>query len=104
LKRAARDSTEVVTHGPNPNQDGLVKIELGSIVLGLVMAVVSARVTLHYALKRFYFEKWWERKAEAYNSIFEALHHLKNQADHELVSNKINDPSLRLAWIPTLVN
>ncbi|MGO8943244.1 MAG: hypothetical protein ACLQJ7_06175 [Syntrophobacteraceae bacterium] len=69
--------------------------ELGNIITGLVIAVVSARVTLHYALKRFYFEKWWERKAEAYTSIFEALHHLKNQVDHELVSERINDPSLR---------
>jgi hypothetical protein len=52
-------------------------------------------VTLHYALKRFYFEKWWERKAEAYSSILEALHHLKNHADHELASDKVVEPSLR---------
>ncbi|MGO8763256.1 MAG: hypothetical protein ACLQUS_14825 [Desulfobaccales bacterium] len=64
-----------------------------SFIISVVSAVVSARVTLHYALKRFYFEKWWERKAEAYTSILEALHHLKNHIDHELEFNKIH-PSL----------
>jgi len=66
-----------------------------SFIISVVSAVVSARVTLHYALKRFYFEKWWERKAEVYSSIFEALHHLKNYADHELASEKVVEPSLR---------
>jgi len=66
-----------------------------SLIISVVSAVVSARVTLHYALKRFYFEKWWERKAEAYSSIFEALHHLKNHADHELAADKVVEPSLR---------
>ncbi len=66
-----------------------------TFIISVVGAVVSARVTLHYALKRFYFEKWWERKAEVYSSIFEALHHLKNYADHELASEKVVEPSLR---------
>jgi len=69
-----------------------MKIEFGNIVISLLIAVVSARVTLHYALKRFYFEKWWERKAEAYNRIFEALHHLKNHVDHELAFIDIEPP------------
>ena len=59
-------------------------LQIGNLVVGLVIAVVSARVTVHFALKRFYSEKWWERKAEAYSSIIEALHHIRNYADHHM--------------------
>lgn len=41
------------------------------------------------------FEKSWERKAEAYQRILEALHHLKNHAEHELKSYEINNPFQR---------
>jgi hypothetical protein len=61
-----------------------MKTGLGNLVVGLIIAVISARVTVHFALKRFYLEKWWERKAEAYSSIIEALHHMKNYADHQM--------------------
>ncbi len=59
---------------------------LGTLITGIVVAVVSARVTVHFALKRFHSEKWWERKAEAYTAIIEALHHVRNYADTHLVS------------------
>jgi hypothetical protein len=48
---------------------------------GILIAAVAARITVHYALKRFYSEKWWERKSEAYTAILEALHHVRNHAD-----------------------
>ncbi len=57
---------------------------IGNVVVGLLVAVVSARVTVYFALKRFYSEKWWERKAEAYGTIIEALHHMKNYADQHM--------------------
>ena len=57
---------------------------LSSLVSGVVIAVISARITVHFALKRFYSEKWWERKMEAYTSIIEALHHVRNHADTNL--------------------
>jgi hypothetical protein len=57
---------------------------LGSLFTGIVIAVVSARVTVHFALKKFFAEKWWERKTEAYTSIIEALHHVRNHADTNL--------------------
>jgi len=77
-----------------------VDIEIGKIardaLIGVVSGVGSAYVTLHFALKRFYFEKWWERKAEAYSSILDALHHLKNHVEHELAFLRV-EPSLRPA-------
>lgn len=57
---------------------------LGTLITGIVVAVVSALVTVRFALKRFHSEKWWERKAEAYGAIIEALHHVRNYADTHL--------------------
>jgi hypothetical protein len=60
----------------------------GSFLTSIVVAVVTAYLAVHLALKRFYFEKWWERKAEAYSAILEALHHVRNHTDHNLESLK----------------
>lgn len=56
-----------------------------SLATGIVIAVLSAWLTVKFALRRFYSEKWWERKATVYTAIFEALHHVRNCADHQLV-------------------
>ena len=59
-----------------------------SFATAIVVAVVTAFLTVHLALKRFYSEKWWERKAEAYSAILEALHHVRNYTHHNLESLK----------------
>jgi hypothetical protein len=50
----------------------------------IVVAVVTASLTVRLALRRFYAEKWWERKSAAYAAIIEALHHVRNHADTNL--------------------
>lgn len=52
----------------------------GSVVVAIIVAVL----TVHLALRRFYTEKWWERKSAAYTEIVEALHHVRNHADTNL--------------------
>lgn len=42
----------------------------------LLIAVVTAILTVHLSLRRFHAEQWWERKAEAYSRIVETLHQL----------------------------
>jgi hypothetical protein len=54
---------------------------LFSIISGVVVAIVTSLVTVHLSLRRFYSERWWERKAEAYSSIIESLHHVKNNLE-----------------------
>lgn len=50
----------------------------------VVVAIIVAVLTVHLALRRFYTEKWWERKSAAYTAIIEALHHVRNHADTNL--------------------
>ena len=55
---------------------------VASFATAIVVAIVTAFLTVRLALKRFYSEKWWERKAEAYSAILEALHHVRNYTHH----------------------
>ncbi len=50
----------------------------------IIVAVVTAALTVRLALKRFYAEKLWERKIAAYAAIIESLHHVRNHADTNL--------------------
>lgn len=50
----------------------------------IFVAIVTSHVTVRLALRRFYAEKWWERKSAAYAAIIEALHHVRNHADTNL--------------------
>lgn len=46
--------------------------------------VVSAWLTYVFAWRRFRTEKWWERRAEAYERIVDALHSAKQFSDVHL--------------------
>jgi len=50
-----------------------------SIVLlpGVLISIVTATVTVNLSLRRFYSERFWERKMDVYSSIFDALYRLK---------------------------
>ena len=51
------------------------------LIPSLVVAVVTAFVTVRLSLRRFHAERWWERKADAYSQIVESLYHLKVYSD-----------------------
>lgn len=56
-------------------------IDIIKIVLpGLVISLVTSIITVKLSLRRFYEEKWWEKKHQVYGRLFEALHHLKKYA------------------------
>ncbi len=53
---------------------------LKAILPMLIVAVVTSFLTVRLALRRFYKEKWWEKKHETYSHLLETIHHLKNYA------------------------
>lgn len=53
---------------------------LGNIATALLVAYFAVRL----AFRRFYSEKRWEQKSDAYRRLFVALHQLKEHAWHEL--------------------
>jgi hypothetical protein len=61
----------------------------GQLIIGIIIAIITAWITVRSSLKRFYSEKWWEQKYEAYAAIFEALHHIRNDAAHNLKSLQV---------------
>jgi hypothetical protein len=46
---------------------------------------IEIPLTVRLALRRFYSEKWWERKSAAYTVIIESMHHLREHADTNLI-------------------
>lgn len=53
------------------------------VVAGAIVAALTVWLTVKFALWRFYREKHWERKAQAYESILDALHHIKQYFEAE---------------------
>ena len=53
---------------------------LKTLIPSAITAILAAVITVWLAFKRTTQEKWWEKKYEAYASLLEALHHLKNYA------------------------
>lgn len=49
-----------------------------------MVAVITAFLAVKLSLRRFYTERWWERKEEAYSRIVEALHRYKKYDEEKL--------------------
>jgi len=61
-----------------------IKTVLFQLILSLVVAVTTAYLTVWLSLRRFYREKWWEAKMEAYTNVIQALHHMNRDLDISL--------------------
>ena len=68
---------------------------LFSLLTSAMTAPLAAWLAAHFALRRFYSEKVWERKTAAYSSIFDALHDMRRWFEEHLraceEANKISD-------------
>ena len=60
--------------------------EVGSFFLSLfapiTIGVVAAGITAYFALNRFYYEKWWDKKHAAYNQLLDILFEIKSLYSH----------------------
>jgi hypothetical protein len=63
--------------------DALLDLSL-KIAVGAATAFIASYITVRLSLKRFYSQKWWEKKADAYSAIIESLHHMKRYFGEEL--------------------
>ncbi len=68
---------------------------LEKVVPGLLTAVLAAYLTTRWSLRRFYAEKWWDRKERAYSEIIDCLYHLIRYC--EICIEEIEDPDSRYA-------
>lgn len=55
-----------------------------NILSSLVIAVATSFITVRISLHRFYVEKWWERRLQAYQAIIYALYDMKRYVDEYL--------------------
>ena len=59
-------------------------IIIREIIQPIFISILVTIITVKLSLKKFRSEKWWEKKAEAYSKIIDALHQLKNYCDQKL--------------------
>lgn len=70
-----------MTFNWNQNIQNVLTGFIPNIVTGLASGGLSAWITYRLAFRRFRAEKWWERRADAYSGIVEALHNSLKFAD-----------------------
>jgi len=54
-----------------------------TVFSSLLIAIVVSWLTTQFALRRFYRERWWEKKYNTYEAIFNALHNMSQGFDAE---------------------
>ncbi len=54
------------------------------ILVAAITAIIASLLTSWFALRRFYSEKWWEKKYEGYGVILESLHYIGREFDEIL--------------------
>ena len=57
---------------------------LAPIVLSAIGGFFGAWFAARFALSRFYHERTWERRADAYTAVFEALHEMEKWFDKHI--------------------
>jgi len=67
---------------------GIIENLIGAVLI----AIVSAWVTVWLAFRRFRTEKWWERRADAYALIMDSLHHMKRVIQDDLTAIEEQKP------------
>ena len=55
-----------------------------NLVGGIPVALLTAWLTVKFALRRFQSEKWFERRVDAYTKVIEALHFMKHCTERQL--------------------
>jgi hypothetical protein len=64
-------------------QDEISRLGLNLLVSGIT-GILVALVTTRLALRRFYSERWWERKLQAYSTILESLYDMKRYSEEAI--------------------
>jgi hypothetical protein len=54
---------------------------LVSLIPSVLVAVITAVLTVRLSLRSFYSQKWWERKADSYSAIMQALYDVRNNLE-----------------------
>lgn len=61
---------------------------------GLLIAIITAIITVRLSLRRFHSEQWWIRKADSYSNIVKSLHQVKAYCEDQVEYIEMHqDPS-----------
>ncbi len=60
------------------------------IVTAIVIATISSLVTVHLSRSKFRSERWWDKKASAYEKVIEAFHNSKKFHSEHMIAEELN--------------
>ena len=61
-------------------------LPLVNLFVGVPIAILTAWLTVRFALRRFQSEKWFERRLDAYTKVIECLHHMKATTEPQMLA------------------
>ncbi|WP_261835830.1 hypothetical protein [Vibrio ishigakensis] len=77
-------------------------MEIAKLVVQILISVSAAFLAAWLANRRFRNEKWWERKADAYTNLIEALHDMKWRSgehfDAEIEQRQLSEEYSEQLW------
>jgi len=62
----------------------LFDLLINKIFPGVLIAIITAVVTVRWSLRRFHSEQWWIKKADSYSKIIESLHQIKTYCEDQI--------------------
>lgn len=62
----------------------LFDLFINKLFPGVLIAIITAVVTVRLSLRRFHSEQWWLRKADSYSKIVESLHQIKTYCEDQM--------------------
>lgn len=66
-------------------------IEIAKIVAGIITAVLSAYFAVHFTIKKFYKEKWWEKKVDYYLKVINAVYNITESDTYRIRSLRVGE-------------
>jgi hypothetical protein len=64
---------EIIAGREIRKREGVVMINIIMVIVNAISIFLASWLTVRLALQRFYTQKWWERKAQAYSEIIGSL-------------------------------
>ena len=62
-----------------------------TVLAAIIIAAASSWITVHLSLHRFRIEKWWERRADAYERLINAFHNSKEYLEKHLHATNVQE-------------
>ena len=73
--------------------DKSTMLDIAQLFISLVSPILAVFLAVQLSLRKFYSQKWWEKKSEVYSNILESLAQMEGSTKHSFYSDVVGLPS-----------